>query len=38
MERDKGQQTLEKFFLKEKIKEITSSLLSKLPLKREERK
>jgi len=32
---DKEQQTLDKFSLKEKVKEITSNLLSKLPIKRE---
>ncbi len=30
--RDKDQQTLERFFLKEKIKDITSTILSKLPM------
>ena len=31
--KDKDQQTLERFFLKEKIKDITSTILSKLPMK-----
>ena len=31
---EKEQQTLEKFGLKEKIKEITSEILSKLPMKK----
>lgn len=30
---DKEQQTLDKFGLKEKIKDITSKILSKLPMK-----
>ncbi len=38
MEQDKEQQTLDKFFLKEKIKELTSMILSKLPMKRDKTK
>ena len=35
MEQNKGQQTLDKFFLKEKIKDLTSMILSKLPMRKE---
>mgnify|MGYP001609558048 CR=1 FL=1 len=38
MEQDKEQQTLDKFFLKEKIKDLTSAILSKLPMKRDKTK
>jgi len=38
MEQNKGQQTLDKFFLKEKIKDLTSMILSKLPMRKESKK
>jgi len=34
LQEDKEQQNLEKFSLKEKIKDITSNILSKLPTKK----